>query len=87
MHAIAWILVIWGAQSVPDSHSLGSLVAVYTSERKCIAAGIDKTTGNAAHRVAKYAVGVQYRCDSVPFDPPLGQAHDDRDYRSVPEQK
>jgi hypothetical protein len=62
---------------------MGSSVAIYTTEQKYLAAGIDKTTPDAAHRVGKYAVGTHYRCDSLPLDPPLTQPHDDRDYRSV----
>jgi hypothetical protein len=85
MHTLAWILLVWGAQmDSPDAHSLGSAVAIYSSEEKCIAAGRDNTTGDASHRVAKYAIGVHYRCDSLPLDPPLSRPYDKSDYRSVP---
>lgn len=86
MHAIAWLLVIWGSYQ-PDAHSIGSTVAIYTTERKCIAAGVDKTTSDPARRIGKYAVGTHYRCDSLPLDPPLTQLRDERDYRSVPKQR
>jgi hypothetical protein len=38
---------------------MGSTVAIYTIEQKCVAAGIDKTTPDPAHRVGKYAVGTR----------------------------
>jgi hypothetical protein len=79
MHTLAWILLIWGAQAdSPDAHSLGSVIAVYSSEDKCIAAGKSQTSSG------KHAIGVHYRCDSVPLDPSPSQPYDKSDYRSVP---
>lgn len=79
MHPVAWLLFVWGAQAgSPDAHSLGSAYAIYTSEQKCVAAGVARTEPNG-----KYAQGVHYRCDSFPLDPPITQPHDARDYRSV----
>ena len=86
MHTLAWILFVWGVQDSPDAHSLASVVAVYSSEDKCIAAGKDKTAEDSAHRIAKYVIGAQYRCDSLPLDPPLSQPYDKGDYRGVPNQ-
>lgn len=77
MHTLVWILLVWGAQPAPES--VGDVVAVYSSEKLCVAAGVDKTTG--AHQA-----GDHYRCDSAPLDPAHGQAHDARDYRSIPKQ-
>jgi len=79
MHVVAWLLFVWGAQAdSPDAHSLASLYAVYTSEQKCVDAGIARTDAKG-----KYAQGVHYRCDSLPLDPPITQPYDARDYRSV----
>lgn len=83
MHALAWILFVWGAQvDSPDAHSLGSAVAIYTSEEKCIAAGKAKTSSDARY----HPTGVNYRCDSLPLDPSLTRPYDKSDYRSVPNQ-
>lgn len=75
MHAIAWILLVWGASPEPE-HPLGDAVAIFTSEEKCVAAGMDRMSG-------KHATGVNYRCVSMPIDPSLGQTYDARDYRTV----
>lgn len=75
MHALAWILLVWGASEEPQ-FPLGDAVAIFTSEEKCVAAGMDRMSG-------KHATGVHYRCVSMPLDPALGQAYDARDYRTV----
>lgn len=77
MHALAWVLMVWGASAEPEL-PLGDTVAIYTSEEKCVAAGMDRMSGTGKH-----PTGVHYRCVSMPLDPPLGQAYDARDYRTV----
>ena len=82
MHALAWILVIWGGRA-GGGGSLGDVVAIYSTEQKCVAAGIDKTTADPGRRIAAYQLGVRYRCESVPFNPSLKQKYDRSDYTIV----